>query len=56
MLGGKAGCPVPGRTGRREGEHGEHENSLPFVGRVSEQVWLYKEREGGGGKIQGHPI
>ena len=41
----------PGQTGRREGEQGDHENSLLFVGRVSGHVRLYEywERWGEGG-------
>ena len=34
---------------RKEGERGDHKNTLKFVGRVSGQVWLYRESESGGG-------
>ena len=32
---------------RREGDQGDYKNNLPFVGRVSGQVQLYRERERG---------
>ena len=32
-----------------EGERGDHKNTLPLVGRVSGQVRLYGESEGGWG-------
>ena len=39
------GLTVPGQTGRRKIEKGNHENSLLFVGRVSGHICFYKERE-----------
>ena len=36
---------------RREGERGDHEKTLPFVGGMSGQVLLYMEREKGGGRV-----
>ena len=41
--------PRPGGHRRGEGERDDHENTLPLVGRVSGQVRLYREREGGWG-------
>ena len=32
-----------------EGDLGNHENTLLFIGRLLGQVWLYGERERGGG-------
>ena len=37
------GWPGPGQTGGREGDQGNHESYLPFIGRVSGYVWLYRE-------------
>ena len=42
-----------------DGERGDHENTFPFVGRVSGQLRLYGERERGGrgdGQRRGKPI
>ena len=47
MLVRLGGCPGPGQTVRRKGKWGDHENSILFIGRVSEQVQLY------GGKLEG---
>ena len=32
-----------------EGERGDHKNTLLFIGRVFGKIWLYRERETGGG-------
>ena len=40
---------VPGRTDRREGDWGDHKNSLPIIERVSGHILLCEEREGRGG-------
>ena len=49
-LGGSEGCPGPGQTDRRGSKRGYHKNSLPFVGRVSGKIRLYKEKGEGGGE------
>ena len=46
LLGGRQEVRARGyRWG--EGARGDHENTLPFVGWVVGQVWLYGERERG---------
>ena len=37
---------------RREGKMSDNVHSILFVGRVLEEVRLYEEREGGGGKTE----